>query len=145
MISECHEPVLFHGTTTGRFRELLHSDGSYKYPNNDNIWLDEETMVPLTLARQYATRHNDSPLLLIVKSSLLSLYKPSNALPSRRTMILPKYWRTPELPAGSFVSYDVQNDPLRIYGTDIKQHIEGMRRLCAPLGAVPNYLHIFSL
>lgn len=145
MISECHEPVLFHGTTKGRYGELLDSEGNYRYPNGDDIWLDEETTMPLTLAREYANKHIASALLLIVKSSLLTLRKPSNALPTRGTIIIPKYWVTSELPAGSFVSYDVQKDPLRIYGTDMKQHIEGMRTLCAPLGVVPYYLHIFSL
>lgn len=137
--------VLFHGTTLGRYNQLIQEDGSYRDPSGDPIWFDETNTYPLTVAEDHAERHDDDRVLLFVRSDMLSLQKPPNTLGGRL-----KYWTANRLPPKSFVHYNITQDPLGIFRKsesgeiDLKNHLDKIRELCEPLGVVPDYVDVFA-
>lgn len=136
--------VLFHGTTKDWYQKSLIPDGTYKHPDGGEIWMDSQTAIPLTLARVYGSKKNEHGILLIIKSELVNARRPKEAV--RTEIIRPNdYWITHMLPAGSFVAYDINEDKEGLYQShDLKEHLERMRRICLPIGIVPDYVEIFE-
>src|SRR3990167_9085716 len=137
--------VLLHGTTHARFITFMQPDGSYKDPDKQPIWLDEEIIRPLKLARYYQDVHTNEAVLLIVRSDMLSLQKPKNAKKSfPEQLTLPKIWTTQQLPPYSFGAYSIVRDLQLQYGISTKDYIERVIDTCEPLIKEPDYIKQFS-
>lgn len=132
------EPVLFHGTTSGRFNEFHQANGSYRDPSGNKVWLDEENSIPTVLGESYASEHDDDRIIIIARSDKLELEKSSNNSPKKR------YWRANELPTGSYVYYNATKNEQGLLDVDMGAHIEAMKKLCEPLGVVPSYIKVWE-
>jgi hypothetical protein len=137
--------VLFHGTTQERFRRFITPEGSYQDPEGGPLWLDESTAYPLDLAHDYQKEHGSDAVLVIVRSDMLSLQVPRNAERRPGNISQLRYWTTDRLPPGSFVHYNVTQDPVGLFNnTTVDKHMTGMAKLCEPLGVLPSYVAAFT-
>lgn len=143
--NEIPAPVLFHGTTQERFMRFITPDGSYQDPEGGPVWLDESTQYPLALASDYQKEHGSDAVLVLARSDMLTLQVPSNAVRRPDNMLQLRYWTTDRLPQGSFVHYNVTQDPDGLFNnTSVDRHMAGMTRICEPLGVLPDYVTLFT-
>lgn len=138
---EPQEPVLFHGTTLNRYQQFLQSDGSYKNPSGDVLWLDEGNFTPIKRADEDSKSQNSDAMLLLIKTDQI---KTRRAISPREK---DKFWIASELPPKSFVAYNLTQDTLHLRPKgeiiDVKKYIETLQEICKPLDVRPTILDVF--